>query len=53
MVFGYLVEHYGSYNAPLIPMVLTLIAGTLVWLTVDPTEELFAKESAADPAYAK
>ena len=44
VVFGYLVERYGSYNAPLIPMVLTLAAGTLAWLTVDPTKELFARE---------
>jgi MFS family permease len=45
VVFGYLVGHFGSYNAPLIPMVFTLCVGTLLWLTVDPTRELFGKSA--------
>jgi MFS family permease len=44
VVFGYIVGHFGSYNAPLIPMALTLGVGTLLWLTVDPTRELFVNE---------
>jgi len=51
VVFGYLVGHFGSYNAPLIPMVFTLSVGTLLWLTVDPTRELFVDERVEDPAY--
>ena len=49
VVFGYIVGHFGSYNAPLIPMVLTLIVGTLLWLTVDPTRQLFVDEHSQDP----
>jgi MFS transporter, ACS family, glucarate transporter len=48
VVFGYLVGHFGSYNAPLIPMVLTLGVGTLLWLTVEPTRELFVNERMED-----
>jgi len=43
VVFGQLVGRFGSYNAPLIPMVFTLCVGTLLWLTVDPTRELFVE----------
>ena len=41
VVFGYLVSHFANYNAPLIPMVATLCAGTVLWLTVDSTQELY------------
>ena len=41
IVFGYLVQHYGSYNAPLVPMVVTLVIGTFLWTRVDPTREIF------------
>ncbi len=53
VVFGYLVAHFSSYNAPLIPMVLTLGVGTLLWLTVDPTRELFVNERVDDPVYVR
>jgi ACS family glucarate transporter-like MFS transporter len=42
VIFGYLVAHFDSYTIPLIPMVLALGVGTVLWLTVDPTRELFA-----------
>jgi len=42
VVFGYLVQHFGSYNAPLVPMVVTLVIGTFLWTRVDPTREIFA-----------
>lgn len=44
VVFGYLVGHFGSYTAPLIPMTVALAAGTVLWLTVDPTKEIFAEK---------
>jgi ACS family glucarate transporter-like MFS transporter len=53
VVFGYLVGHFGSYDAPLIPMVLTLCVGMLLWLTVDPTRELFVNERVENLAYLK
>ena len=43
VLFGYLVEYSGSYNAPLIPMVLTLCVGTWLWTKVDATRPLFAE----------
>lgn len=41
IAFGYLVQHFGSYNAPLVPMVVTLVVGTYLWTRVDPTREIF------------
>jgi ACS family glucarate transporter-like MFS transporter len=40
LVFGYLVKLTGSYNVPLIPMVLALLLSALMWLRIDPTEPL-------------
>jgi ACS family glucarate transporter-like MFS transporter len=36
-VFGYMVEAFHSYNAPLIPMAVLMGLGTLVWALVDVT----------------
>jgi len=41
IVFGYLVQHFGTYNAPLIPMVATLALGTFLWTRLDATREIF------------
>jgi MFS transporter, ACS family, glucarate transporter len=41
--FGYLVERLGSYNLPLIPLVVLLATGALLWLRFDPTQELFTE----------
>jgi sugar phosphate permease len=41
VVFGYIVHHFGNYNAPFVPMVASLCVGALLWLQVDPTRELF------------
>jgi len=53
VVFGYLVGHFGNYNAPLIPMVVALFGGALLWLTVDPTRELFVDERTEAPAFSR
>ena len=47
IAFGYLVGHFGSYSAPLVPMVVALGTGMLLWLIVDPTQELFSSERVA------
>ena len=44
MVFGYMVGYFGNYNMPFIPMVVLLGLGAVLWLQVDPTEELFVDE---------
>jgi len=41
VAFGYLVGYSGNYNMPFIPMVVTLSLGTALWLTIDPTHQLF------------
>jgi len=40
LVFGYLVEHYGSYNLPFIPMAALLLIGAWLWVKIDPAERL-------------
>jgi MFS family permease len=40
LAFGYLVDYYGSYDVPFIPMFVLLVIGVFLWLKVDPTEQL-------------
>ena len=40
VLFGYLVDRYGSYDVPFIPMAALLLVGMLLWLKVDPTRDL-------------
>jgi len=49
LVFGYLVKLTGSYNVPLIPMVFMLILSALMWLRIDPTEQLIPEPSPTVP----
>ena len=45
VVFGYIVQRYGNYDAAFAPMILALIAGAFLWFRIDPTRELFASDS--------
>ena len=48
LAFGYIVGYTGNYNLPFIPMVVTLSIGAVLWLTMDPTHQMFEhKESLA------
>jgi len=38
--FGYMVNLFGSYDLPLLPVGLMLLAGALLWLVIDPTRSL-------------
>jgi predicted MFS family arabinose efflux permease len=40
VAFGYLVNRYGSYDVPFIPMTALLLIGAWLWLKVDPAEAL-------------
>jgi predicted MFS family arabinose efflux permease len=40
VLFGYVARISGSYDRPLILMVLVLGFGALMWLKIDPTQEL-------------
>jgi predicted MFS family arabinose efflux permease len=44
---GYLVDRYGSYNVPFIPMVALLLIGAWLWLKVDPSQVLIGRAQAA------
>ena len=47
VVFGYLVDHYGSYNAPFVPMAALLLIGAWLWLRIDPSQALIPRLQAA------
>jgi ACS family glucarate transporter-like MFS transporter len=38
--FGYIVERFGNYDAPLIPMMVALCIGTFLWMRIDATREV-------------
>ena len=40
MVFGYLVQHFGGYDAVLLSMVCVLGLGALLWFAIDATATL-------------
>lgn len=40
VAFGYLLERFGSYDLPFIPMAAVLVLGAGLWLKVDPTDRL-------------
>jgi len=48
LVFGYLVGFSGSYTTPFVPMVVLLTVGALLWVQVDPAQELFAEPVPAE-----
>jgi len=50
VAFGYLVGYSGSYNLPFVPMVATLVVGAALWLTIDPTHQLFEGADAPQAA---
>jgi MFS transporter, ACS family, glucarate transporter len=50
VLFGYLVNRYGNYDAPFIPMAILLFVSTLLWLKIDPTRELITETQAEKSA---
>jgi len=40
VAYGYIVERFGSYDAPFVPMAVLLFAGALLWLKIDATESV-------------
>ncbi|MSU48448.1 MAG: MFS transporter [Opitutus sp.] len=41
VIFGHIVSAYGSYDLPLIPIVVMSVISTVVWFKIDPTVPLF------------
>jgi MFS family permease len=42
VLYGYIVERFGSYDAPFVPMAGLLFLGALLWLKIDASTELIA-----------
>ena len=47
VAYGYIVERFGSYDAPFVPMAGLLFLGSLLWLKIDASEDLNAEPLAA------
>jgi MFS family permease len=46
VAFGYLVAYSGGYKLPFMPMLVLLCVGVVLWVTVDPTRNLFPDQQA-------
>ena len=44
VLYGYIVDRSGSYDAPFIPMAVVLLIGALLWVNVDASRELSGHE---------
>ena len=42
VLYGYIVDRTGSYDAPFIPMTVLLLVGAVLWVNVDASRELSA-----------
>jgi predicted MFS family arabinose efflux permease len=40
VLYGYIVERFGSYDAPFVPMAALLFLGASLWMKIDASEEL-------------
>ena len=40
VAYGYIVERFGSYDAPFVPMAALLIVGALLWFKIDASQEV-------------
>lgn len=45
VTFGYIVKAFGTYNAPLVPMAAMTAISALLWLKIDPTEQLVKEDA--------
>ena len=48
VAYGYIVERFGSYDAPFVPMAVMLSIGTLLWFRIDASREISAESSTVD-----
>jgi predicted MFS family arabinose efflux permease len=47
LAFGYLVQRYDNYNAPFIPMAVSLLVGAWLWAKVNPAKPLISETPTA------
>jgi MFS family permease len=50
VAYGYIVERFGSYDAPFVPMAALLFLGSVLWLKIDASKELIAAHGPAQPS---
>jgi ACS family glucarate transporter-like MFS transporter len=48
IAFGYLVNRFGSYNAPFVPMATLLFAGAILWLRIDASKPIGLESGHSD-----
>ncbi len=46
VAYGYIVERFGSYDAPFVPMAALLFLGAILWLKIDASKDLAAGSQA-------
>ena len=46
VAYGYIVERFGGYDAPFVPMIALLFLGALLWFKVDASKELSVEPAA-------
>jgi hypothetical protein len=51
VAYGYIVERFGSYDAPFVPMAALLFLGAMLWFRIDASKEL-SRTTTAEPAVA-
>lgn len=47
VAYGYIVDRFGSYNAPFVPMAALLFLGALLWFKIDASKEVSTESFAA------
>jgi MFS transporter, ACS family, glucarate transporter len=47
VLYGYIVDRTGSYDAPFIPMAVLLLVGAALWIKVDASQELRERAASA------
>jgi len=49
VAYGYIVERFGSYDAPFVPMAMLLFLGAMLWFRIDASKEL-SRTTITEPA---
>jgi predicted MFS family arabinose efflux permease len=47
IAYGYIVDRFGSYDAPFVPMAALLFLGALLWFAIDASKEVGTQAFAA------
>src|SRR5262249_9024645 len=49
VAYGFIVERFGSYDAPFVPMATLLFLGAMLWFRIDASKEL-SRTTTVEPA---